>query len=115
MSSTAIDRGMSQREAAETFDLARATIVKWLRLRRETGDIEPMPHGGGNPARARTGTKSCAVAPSATRRPPSRRSKGSGASKGGSHQGVLAPRWISVQTQVITGVSSVGIDASMSA
>jgi transposase len=51
---SAIDRGMSQREAAETFELARGTIVKWLRLRRETGDVEPMPHGGGNPTRVRT-------------------------------------------------------------
>ena len=44
----AIDRGMSQAEAAEVFDLARATIVMWLRRRRETGDVEPKPRGGGN-------------------------------------------------------------------
>lgn len=47
----ALDRGMEQQEAAETFNLSRTTIVMWLRLRRETGDIEPKPRGGGNRSR----------------------------------------------------------------
>jgi len=50
----AYDRGLTQPEVCEQFDIARATLVNWLRLRRETGDVEPMPHAGGNPIRVRT-------------------------------------------------------------
>jgi hypothetical protein len=37
--------------------------------------------------------------------PPPRCTKGAGASEGRSHQGLLSPRWLPVQTQLITGVS----------
>lgn len=47
----AYDRGLKQDEVAEQFDISRTTLVQWLRLRRETGDIEPLPRGGGMPAK----------------------------------------------------------------
>lgn len=50
----AYDRGLTQPEVCELFNVARGTIVNWLRIRRETGDVEPLPHGGGNPIRVRT-------------------------------------------------------------
>ena len=39
----ALDRGMEQQEAAETFNQYRTTIVMWLDLRHGPGDIEPKP------------------------------------------------------------------------
>ena len=47
----AYEGGLTQHEVAEQFEIGRTTLVKWLRLRRETGDIEPRPHGGGVPAK----------------------------------------------------------------
>ncbi len=41
--------GKTQEEVAELFGVGRTTIVKWLMLRRETGDIEPRGHAGGMP------------------------------------------------------------------
>jgi len=41
--------GMTQPEVAELYGVGRTTIVKWLMLQRETGDIEPRGHGGGTP------------------------------------------------------------------
>lgn len=38
---------MTQPEVAELYGVGRTTIVKWLMLQRETGDIEPRGHGGG--------------------------------------------------------------------
>lgn len=32
---------------AERFGVGRATISRWKRLYRETGSVEPRPHGGG--------------------------------------------------------------------
>lgn len=49
----AYDRGATQPEVCEQFDIARGTLVNWLRLRRETGDVEPQPRAGGNPVRVR--------------------------------------------------------------
>lgn len=48
---TAHDGGMSQRDVAEEFGISRTTLVMWVRLRRETGAIEPRPHGGGATAK----------------------------------------------------------------
>lgn len=47
----AYDGGLTQEEVASTFEISRTTLVYWLRRRRETGDIEPLPHGGGMPAK----------------------------------------------------------------
>ena len=33
---------------AERFRVGRATVSRWLRLHRETGDIAPKPHRSGN-------------------------------------------------------------------
>src|SRR5258707_5250081 len=34
-------------EIAETYDVGERYVYKLLRLRRETGSVEPRPHGGG--------------------------------------------------------------------
>jgi transposase len=41
--------GLTYAEVAERFTVGRATVSRWLRRKRETGDIEPRPHGGGQP------------------------------------------------------------------
>ena len=43
--------GMSQREVAQVFEISRTTLVYWIRLRRETGQLSPRAHGGGGVAR----------------------------------------------------------------
>ena len=45
----ALAKGMTQKEAAEVFSVGTATVYRWDRLQRETGSVEPRPHGGGNP------------------------------------------------------------------
>jgi len=47
----AYERGLTQEEVAEQFAISRTTLVQWLRRRRETGDVEVLPHGGGMPAK----------------------------------------------------------------
>ena len=42
----AVDRGMSRKEVAGTFGVSEPTIRRYLRLRRETGDVEPRPVTG---------------------------------------------------------------------
>jgi transposase len=37
----AVDRGVPREEAAKTFSVSMPTIKRWLRRRRETGDVEP--------------------------------------------------------------------------
>lgn len=46
----ACDGGMTEEEAAELFGVGPATVYRWKALRRETGALEPRPHGGGNPS-----------------------------------------------------------------
>src|SRR5262245_11616347 len=41
------NREGSRRQLAARFKVNTSTITKWLRLRRETGSIEPRPHAGG--------------------------------------------------------------------
>jgi transposase len=36
-------------ELARRFAVGRATVNRWLRLKRETGDIRRRPRGGGHP------------------------------------------------------------------
>lgn len=43
---SAIDRGMPRAEAAEVFGVSVPSIKRWLKLRRETGDVEPKPVPG---------------------------------------------------------------------
>ena len=48
----AFDRaGMTDQEAAALFKIGEATVRRWKRLKRETGELERRPGGGGNPAR----------------------------------------------------------------
>lgn len=38
-------------QIAELFGVGEASVSRWLRLERETRDVEPGPHGGGFPPR----------------------------------------------------------------
>lgn len=44
---------ISQRQLAKRFNVATSFIIKLLKQYRETGSIEPKPHGGGKPAQLR--------------------------------------------------------------
>jgi transposase len=46
----AVDAGKPREEVAETFSVSMPTIKRWLRRRRESGDVEPKPIPG-RPAR----------------------------------------------------------------
>jgi transposase len=43
---TAVGGGKPREQVAETFSVSMPTIKRWLRRRRETGDIEPRPIPG---------------------------------------------------------------------
>ena len=42
----ACDRGMPRKEVSRIFGVSEPTIRRYLRLRRETGDVEPKPVPG---------------------------------------------------------------------
>jgi transposase len=42
----AVDRGMPRAEAARIFGVSAPTIRRYLRLRQQTGDVEPKPVPG---------------------------------------------------------------------
>ena len=42
----AVDRGMARKEVAETFGVSEPTIRRYLKLRRETGGVDPKPPSG---------------------------------------------------------------------
>ncbi len=42
----AVDGAKPREEVAQTFSVSMPTIKRWLRRRRETGDIEPKPIPG---------------------------------------------------------------------
>ena len=42
----AVDRGMLRTEVVRVFGVSAPTIRRYLRLRRETGDVEPRPVPG---------------------------------------------------------------------
>jgi transposase len=44
------DEPISQRQLAKRSSVATSFIIKLLKQYRETGTIEPKPHGGGKPA-----------------------------------------------------------------
>lgn len=41
-----MDHGVPREEAARTFSVSMPTIKRWLKRRRETGDVEPKPIPG---------------------------------------------------------------------
>lgn len=43
------ESGASYQEVADQLLVGRATVNRVLRRKRETGDVEPRPHGGGKP------------------------------------------------------------------
>ena len=43
---SAVDRGMPRKEAARVFGVSEPTIRRYLKLRQETGDVEPKPVPG---------------------------------------------------------------------
>jgi transposase len=43
---SAIDSGKPREEVAKTFSVSMPTIKRWLKRRRETGDVEPEPIPG---------------------------------------------------------------------
>src|ERR687889_2788727 len=43
---SAVDSGKPREEVAETFSVSMPTIKRWLKRRRETGDVEPEPIPG---------------------------------------------------------------------
>jgi transposase len=45
----AVDQGKSRAEIIKTFDVSRATIKRYLKLRRETGDVKPKTIPGRPP------------------------------------------------------------------
>ena len=45
----AVDAGMSRSEAARLFGVGRATVKRYLALRRETGALAPRPRRGPPP------------------------------------------------------------------
>jgi transposase len=47
---SAVDAGTPREEVAETFSVSMPTIKRWLKRRRETGDVEPRAIPG-RPAR----------------------------------------------------------------
>jgi transposase len=42
----AVDRGVPREEVARTFSVSAPTIKRWLKRRRETGDVEAKPIPG---------------------------------------------------------------------
>jgi transposase len=47
----AVDRGEPREQVAETFDVSLPSIKRWLRLRRQTGGLEPRKGVPGPPPR----------------------------------------------------------------
>ena len=45
----AVDRGVSRAEIVETFGVSLATARRWLKRRRETGELRPRPSPGRTP------------------------------------------------------------------
>jgi transposase len=43
---SAVDRGMPKKEVARVFGVSEPTIRRYLKLRQETGDVEPKPVPG---------------------------------------------------------------------
>ena len=50
---SAVDAGKPREEVAKTFSVSVPTIKRWLKRRRETGDVEPKPIPGRPPRKGR--------------------------------------------------------------
>lgn len=48
----AVDAGTPREEAARTFSVSVPSIKRWLKRRRETGDVDPKPIPGRTPRKA---------------------------------------------------------------
>ena len=46
---SAVDRGVPREEVAKTFSVSMPTIKRWLKRRRETGDVQPTAIPGRPP------------------------------------------------------------------
>jgi transposase len=46
----AVDRGIPRREVVRTFGVSMPTIERYLRRRRQTGDLVPKPSPGRTPS-----------------------------------------------------------------
>jgi transposase len=55
---SAVNAGMTREEVAKTFSVSMPTIKRWLKRRRETGDVEPRAIPG-RPPRKGTLLKEC--------------------------------------------------------
>jgi transposase len=42
----ALDRGMPRRDVAQIFGISMPTVKRWLKRRRETGEVAPRPSPG---------------------------------------------------------------------
>ena len=42
----AVDRGMPRKEVARVFGISLPSIKRWLKRRRDSGDVEPNPRPG---------------------------------------------------------------------
>ena len=42
----AVDRGMPRKEVSQTFGVSEPTVRRYLRLRRQTGGVDPRPPSG---------------------------------------------------------------------
>ncbi len=45
----AVDRGMPRAAVVEAFSVSPASVKRWLKKRRETGDVDPEPIPGPSP------------------------------------------------------------------
>jgi transposase len=50
----AVDRGEPRREVVRVFGVSSATLGRWLRRRRETGDVAARPSPGRTPSISRS-------------------------------------------------------------
>ena len=55
----AIDSGKPTEEVAKTFSVSMPTIKRWLKRRRETGDVEPEPIPGRPSRKGRCSKSGC--------------------------------------------------------
>jgi transposase len=64
----ACDRGIARKEVSRIFGVSEPTIRRWLRLRRETGGVEPKPVPG-PPARKGAALEAAALPRQVSRNP----------------------------------------------
>ena len=48
---TAVEAGMSRRQAAARFGVGVSSAIRWVSQSRTTGDLSPKPRGGRRPSR----------------------------------------------------------------